>query len=70
MYVGCIAGAITQEEYLNEITKAGFQQIEIVKKKNIIIPDEILAKYKNDASIKEADLKQFEIYSITVRGKK
>jgi uncharacterized protein YdeI (YjbR/CyaY-like superfamily) len=42
-----------QEEYLNEITKAGFQQIEIVKKKNIIIPDEILAKYKNDASIKK-----------------
>ena len=70
MYVGCIAGAITQKEYLNEITKAGFQQIEIVKKKDIIIPDEILASYKSNASIKDEDLKQFEIFSITVTGKK
>ncbi|KAA4620450.1 arsenite methyltransferase [Bacteroides ovatus] len=70
MYVGCIAGAITQEEYLNEITKAGFQQIEIVKKKDIIIPDEILASYKSNASIKDKDLKQFKIFSITVTGKK
>lgn len=70
MYVGCVAGAITEEEYLGEISKAGFQQIEIVKRKNIFIPDEILIKYKSNASDRNVDLKMFEILSITVKGKK
>jgi SAM-dependent methyltransferase len=30
-YVGCIAGAITKEEYLSAIKKAGFKDVKIVK---------------------------------------
>jgi len=29
-YVGCLAGAIKREEYLNFITKAGFQEIKVI----------------------------------------
>ena len=70
MYAGCIAGAITEDEYLHEIKKAGFQQIEVVKKKNIYIPDEILARYKDENVAETSDFNSFEIFSITVRGKK
>lgn len=70
LYVGCVAGAVTQEEYLNEIARAAFQRIEIVKKKKIIIPDKILTGYQIAISTETFDQKSFEIYSITVRGEK
>lgn len=70
LYVGCVAGAITQEEYLDEIARAAFQRIEIVKKKNIILPDKILRNYQIAISTETSDQKSFEICSITVRGEK
>ena len=68
MYVGCIAGAITKDEYIGEITKAGFKQIEILKENNIILPDDLLSKYKSNDSVEAIESKSFEIISITVRG--
>lgn len=68
MFVGCIAGAITKDEYIGEITKAGFKQIEILKENNIILPDDLLSKYKSNDSVEAIESKSFEIISITVRG--
>ena len=32
-YTGCIAGASRKEEYLTAVTKAGFQEVEIVSER-------------------------------------
>ena len=39
MYAGCIASAIQQEDYLTEIRKAGFADIQIERTKKIVIPE-------------------------------
>lgn len=70
MYAGCVAGAIQKNEYLDIIKAAGFRGITIKKEKEIIIPDEILAKYLNEESIKEYKSRELGIYSITVYAEK
>lgn len=71
LYTGCISGAITKEQYLSEINKAGFLQIEIVKTKEIILPDEFLSRYlENDPSNNYDKINKPGIFSITVTGQK
>lgn len=45
MYVGCIAGAIPKNEYMDKILDAGFVSLDVVKETPIEIPDEILSEY-------------------------
>jgi SAM-dependent methyltransferase len=70
MYAGCVAGAIQKDAYLGLIKSNGFQQLTIQKEKPIIIPDDILSKYLDDAQM--ASFKQGEtgIFSITVYAEK
>lgn len=70
MYAGCVAGAVQQEEYLEIISDAGFENIDIKKTKIIELPDEVLTKYLNDKQLKEFKEKQVGIFSITVVGYK
>jgi len=71
LYTGCISGAITKEQYLSEISNAGFEQIEIVKSKEITLPDEFLSKYlENDPSNNYDKINKPGIFSITVTGQK
>lgn len=70
MYAGCVAGAMQENDYLNVLQAAGFEDIAVQKRKTISIPRDILSKY-----LSEADLLSFEagntgIFSITVYGKK
>ena len=59
-YVGCLAGAIMKNEYLNYIKLAGFQYIKIVGQTNY--PIEAMANnvtaqvVKNNPKIKQSDL--------------
>lgn len=69
LYVGCVAGALQTEEYLDIIHKAGFQNITIQKQKPIHIPNEILGKYFSKADILKFNKEQ-GIYSITVYAEK
>lgn len=70
LYVGCVAGAIQQEEYLNEITKAGFADARIVKENPIVVPDEVLEKYLTSEELTQFKEKNVEVVSITVTAKK
>jgi arsenite methyltransferase len=70
MYAGCVAGALQQEDYLNVIKKAGFENIEIKKTKNVDLPDEILKEYLDEEGIKLYRNKVEGIFSITVVGVK
>ncbi len=70
MYAGCVAGAVQQDEYLSYIRDAGFQQIEIQKEKEIILPDEILKNYLTDTALTNFKNSNLGIFSITVFGRK
>lgn len=70
MYVGCVAGAIPQDDYIAEISKAKFQEIEVVSRKRIEIPDEILLKYMDHDSLTAFKSGASGIFSVTVKAKK
>jgi arsenite methyltransferase len=66
MYAGCVAGALQQDDYLNIISEAGFDKVEIKKTKIIELPDDLLAKYLSKEEIEHYKQKIEGIYSITV----
>ncbi|MCK9573346.1 MAG: arsenite methyltransferase [Candidatus Omnitrophica bacterium] len=63
-YVGCLAGAVMKDEYLNYIKKSGFKGIEIVGESNYPIEamaNDVTAQVvKNNPSIKQKDIKGVE----------
>ncbi|WP_162415655.1 arsenite methyltransferase [Cyclobacterium roseum] len=70
MYAGCVAGAIQKEAYLEQIKKAGFQNITLQKEKSISIPEDILGKYLLPEEVTAFNQGGTGIYSITVYGEK
>ena len=47
LYVGCIAGALPQTEYLALIKAAGFESVRNAKVQPIVLPDEALSPHIN-----------------------
>lgn len=70
MYAGCIASAIQREDYLAEIEKAAFANIEVKRTKTVLIPDEVLEEHLDESTISSYKVGNVGIYSITVTGKK
>lgn len=70
MYAGCIASAIQREDYLKEITLAGFKDVNVARTKTVIIPDDVLEEHLDKATIEKYKAGNVGIYSITVTGKK
>jgi hypothetical protein len=66
MYAGCVAGAIEKDTYLQYIGEAGFSNLKIQKIKPIIIPDDILKKYLNEAEMTKMHAGDSGIFSITI----
>lgn len=70
MYAGCVAGAIQKSEYLQNIAKAGFNNIFIQKEKAITIPEDILSKYLSTEEVHVFNEGATGIFSITVYAEK
>ncbi len=70
LYAGCVAGAIDIKDYLTIIKNAGFKNIEIQKKVNNDLPDEVFLKYLSEDAMKAYKEKGFGIFSITVYAEK
>lgn len=70
MYAGCIASAIQREDYLAEIEKANFLDIEVKRTKTVLIPDEVLEEHLDKSTISKYKAGNIGIYSITVTGRK
>lgn len=70
LYAGCVSGAISQDEYIDIIIKNGFQNVKIVKDKEIILPDETLKSVLNEDEIALYKSNKTPIKSITVYGEK
>jgi ubiquinone/menaquinone biosynthesis C-methylase UbiE len=70
MYVGCVAGAIDIQEYINTITGVGFQNVKIVEKKKYVLPDELVKQFLSEDDFKLYKASNAEILSITVYGER
>ncbi len=70
MYVGCVSGAIDKEKYLDIISHAGFENIEIHKEKRNDIPENILLKYLSPEEIANYRQTGNGVYNITVSASK
>jgi arsenite methyltransferase len=70
MYIGCVSGAISKDEYIQKIKDAGFTNIEIKKEKEYVLSDDILKDFLNEEQIASYKASNAEIYSITVFGEK
>ncbi len=70
VYTGCVAGALTRQEYLNIIEAVGFKNITVQKEREIALSDELLNQYLSPAEISEFRNQNIGIYSITVYAEK
>lgn len=70
MYAGCVSGAIQKDVYLKLINLNGFKNITVQKEKAIVIPDDILANYLNEAEMADFKSGNTGIFSVTVYAEK
>lgn len=70
MYAGCVSGAIQKEEYLQLINNSGFINVLLQKEKAIIVPDDILKDYLDEAEIAAFKSSGTGIFSVTVYAEK
>lgn len=70
LYAGCVSGAVLIDEYLGIISKTGFKNQIIHKKKKIDLPEDMLAKLLSPEEIKEYHESDLGIFSITVSATK
>ncbi len=70
LYVGCVAGAIDKQEYINAIKKAGFINVKVVEEKKYILPEGLVKQYLSQEEYDLYITSNAEILSITVYGEK
>jgi len=70
MYAGCVAGALQEDDYLKVIALAGFRNTDVVKTKQVNVPDEVLALIASPEEIASLKAAGAGIFSITVTAEK
>lgn len=70
LYVGCVAGAINKQKYIDTIKNAGFNNVKIVEEKKYILPEKLIKQYLNQEEYDLYKNSDAEILSITVYGEK
>jgi SAM-dependent methyltransferase len=70
MYAGCVSGASQEEDYLGLIAEAGFTNVNVLKRKPVIIPGDILSRYLSAAAVAQVKKDGLGVESITVYGEK
>ncbi len=70
MYAGCVSGAIQKEVYMELIKANGFVNITLQKEKAIVIPDDILKNYLDEAALQAFKTGNTGIFSVTVYAEK
>ena len=68
LYVGCVAGALTTEEYVGIIHETGFAAIDIKSAKRLDLPDEYILKYIGAGELDAYRASGAAVLSITVVG--
>lgn len=68
MYAGCVSGALQEQDYLDAIRSAGFQEIQVLKKRRLDLPGELLDRYNVRDKMNEPGAPG--IFSLTIRAQK
>ncbi|MFV0593739.1 MAG: arsenite methyltransferase [Draconibacterium sp.] len=66
MYAGCVAGAAQETDYLQTIQNIGFTNVQVHKRKPIVIPDAVLQKYLSDKEVAKLKSAGAGIFSLTL----
>lgn len=70
LYIGCVAGAEPEANYLAIIESAGFRNIRVATSKRIDLPEGVLANVQKADEIAAARNKDLHLKSVTVVGVK
>lgn len=70
LYVGCVAGAIDKQVYINTIKNAGFKVVKIVEEKKHVLPENLVKQFISQDEYDLYKTSNAEILSITVCGEK
>jgi arsenite methyltransferase len=68
LYVGCVAGALTTEEYIGIIHETGFAAVDIRSAKRLDLPDEYILKHIGAGELAAYRASGSAVLSITVVG--
>jgi SAM-dependent methyltransferase len=70
LYVGCVAGAMPETDYLARLETTGFEDVRIAEAKPIVLSDDALAGYMSAADIATFHASGIALKSVTVLGTK
>lgn len=70
LYAGCVSGAVTKDEYIKIIEKAGFKNVKIQKERIIQIPNDIYLRYISEEELTKIKKSGFKIISVNVYAEK
>ena len=70
LYAGCVTGALPQNEYLQQVEVAGFQNIKVQKERRITLSDELLGAYLPVEELSRFRESEVGIFSVTVYAEK
>jgi SAM-dependent methyltransferase len=68
LYVGCVAGAAPEADYLATIRAAGFTDVRIAERKPIALPDAALFEHLSPSELQAFRASGLELASVTVLG--
>jgi ubiquinone/menaquinone biosynthesis C-methylase UbiE len=70
LYVGCVAGALPNDDYLRIIREAGFTEVAVIKDRAIDVPDALLRNHLSPEALADVRRAGMGLRSITVTGVK
>jgi SAM-dependent methyltransferase len=70
LYVGCVAGAMPEADYLAIIGESGFEDVRIAERKPIVLPDEALRDHLSESELAAFRESGLGLLSVTVVGAK
>jgi SAM-dependent methyltransferase len=70
LYVGCVAGALPEAEYVGLLDEAGFAGVRIAETRPIDLPDDVLARHMTADAVAEFRESGVALKSVTVLGVK
>lgn len=53
LWVGCVAGALQEDEYLATIAGAGFVEVAVLSRRRLDLPDDLLLQALPEAAVRE-----------------
>jgi hypothetical protein len=65
-----VSGAVQKTEYLESLKATGFENVRVVKEKDIVLPDDLVAAYLSEGQRSALKASGLRILSVTVQGSK